>query len=37
MGALFNTAIMWIQNGKRESVEDITDMFCSMCGIPCPK
>lgn len=37
MGALFNTAIMWIQNGKRESVEDITDMFCSMCGIDCPE
>lgn len=37
MGALFNTAIMWIQNGKSESVEDISDMFCSMCGISCPK
>lgn len=37
MGAMFNTAIMWIQNGKKENVEDITDMFCSMCGISCPK
>lgn len=37
IGALFNTAIMWIQNGKKESAQDLTDMFCKMCGISCPK
>lgn len=35
MGALFNTAIMWIQNGTQESEEDITRMFCETCGISC--
>lgn len=33
MGALFNTAIVWLQNGAKESVEDITGIFCEMCGI----
>ena len=33
MGALFNTAIMWIYNGAKESEEDITNMFCKTCGI----
>lgn len=33
IGALFNTAMMWIQNGTKESVEDITRMFCKACGI----
>ncbi len=33
MGALFNTAIMWIQNGAKESTEDIADMFCKNCSI----
>ena len=33
MGALFNTAIMWLQNGTKESVEDISDMFCNARGI----
>ncbi|MCI7813416.1 MAG: TetR/AcrR family transcriptional regulator [Lachnospiraceae bacterium] len=35
MGALFNTAIMWLQNGTKEDVGDITRMFCEMCGISC--
>ena len=35
MGALFNTAIMWLQNGKKEDVGDITRMFCTVCGIFC--
>lgn len=35
MGALFNTAITWIQNGTKESEEDITKFFCTMCGISC--
>lgn len=34
IGALFNTAIMWLQNGTRESEEDITRIFCNMCNIP---
>ena len=33
MGALFNTAIMWLQNGKKEDVGDIARMFCTACGI----
>lgn len=33
MGALFNTAVIWIRNGAKENVEDITDMFCKACGI----
>ena len=33
IGALFNTAIMWLQNGKKEEVGDITRMFCKACGI----
>lgn len=33
MGALFNTAIKWIQNGTGESEEDIAGMFCRVCGI----
>ena len=33
IGALFNTAIMWLQNGTKEDVADITGMFCAMCGI----
>ncbi|MCF2682813.1 TetR/AcrR family transcriptional regulator [Faecalicatena contorta] len=35
IGALFNTAVMWLQNGEEE-VKDITDLFCSMYDIPCP-
>lgn len=32
-GALFNTAIMWLQNDTREDVESIAAVFCSMYGI----
>ena len=35
IGALFNTAIMWIRNGAGESVRDIALMFCRTCRIPC--
>lgn len=35
MGALFNTAIIWLQNGKKEDVGDIARMFCTACGISC--
>lgn len=37
MGALFNTAIVWLQNGAKESGEDITNMFCHMYGIELKK
>ncbi|MGN1166684.1 MAG: TetR/AcrR family transcriptional regulator [Lachnospiraceae bacterium] len=33
IGALFNTAIMWLKSGAKEEVDDITGMFCKMCGI----
>lgn len=33
IGALFNTAIMWLQNGKKEDAGSIAGMFCTMCGI----
>ena len=33
MGAFFNTAVRWLQNGAKECEEDITDMFCRACGI----
>lgn len=33
IGALYNTAVVWIQNGAKESVEDIAEMFCKACGI----
>lgn len=35
IGALFNTAIMWLQNGAKEDVGDITNMFCEMLALPC--
>lgn len=35
IGALYNTAIVWLQSGATESIEDITCMFCKMCGISC--
>lgn len=35
MGALFNTAIVWLQNGTKESEENITDIFCRLWGISC--
>lgn len=35
IGALFNTAVMWIQNGTKESAGDMAKMFCEACGIDC--
>lgn len=37
MGALYNTAITWIQNGTRESMEDIARVFCEGCRISCER
>ncbi len=34
MGALFNTAIMWLKNGAKESEDDMAVMFCEKFGIP---
>lgn len=31
MGSLYNTALVWLQNGKKESVEEITDIFYENC------
>lgn len=33
IGALFNTGIVWLQNGTKESVEDIAAAFCKYIGI----
>lgn len=33
MGALFNTAIVWLENGAEESEEALAEMFCRKCGI----
>lgn len=35
IGALYNTAMVWIQNGAKESAEDIAGIFCRMWGISC--
>lgn len=34
IGALFNTGIMWLQSGARESADDIAKAFCRYFGIP---
>lgn len=31
MGSLYNTAMVWLQRGKKESVEEITDIFYENC------
>lgn len=31
MGALYNTALVWLQNGQKESVDEITDIFYETC------
>lgn len=34
IGALFNTAIAWLQNGAREEIGDMARTFCDVWGIP---
>lgn len=34
IGALYNTAVIWINNGTKERTEDIARMFCITFGIP---
>lgn len=31
IGSLYNTAMVWIQNGQKESVDEISDMFYRNC------
>lgn len=33
IGALFNTGVVWLENGAKESVEDISAIFCKYVGI----
>lgn len=33
MGSLYNTAMVWLQSGKKESIDEITDMFYQICVI----
>ena len=33
IGALFNTSIVWLQNGAKEDESEITATFCTICGI----
>lgn len=33
VGALYNTALVWIHGGLKESAEDISKMFCEYVGI----
>ena len=32
IGALYNTAMMWLQGGQKESVEEIAGLFWRMCA-----
>lgn len=32
IGALYNTAMMWLQGGRKESVEEIAGLFWRMCA-----
>lgn len=34
IGALYNTAVIWISNGAKENTEDIARIFCETCNIP---
>lgn len=34
IGALYNTAMVWLQNGADKSVQEITDMFYAICVLP---
>lgn len=34
IGALYNTAVIWLNNGAKENTEDIARIFCETCGIP---
>ena len=36
IGALFNTAVVWLENGTGEDVRDISETFCRLWGIAVP-
>lgn len=31
IGSLYNTAMIWLQNGQRETIDEIADMFYATC------
>ncbi|MGN0513332.1 MAG: TetR family transcriptional regulator [Lachnospiraceae bacterium] len=33
IGSLYNTALIWLQNGQKENIDEITDMFYGNCAI----
>lgn len=33
IGSLYNTAMIWLQNGQKENVNEIADMFYLTCAI----
>lgn len=33
IGSLYNTAMTWLQNGQKESIDEISDMFYINCAI----
>ena len=37
IGALFDVATVWLQNGAQESQEEMAEMFCRSLGIPVEK
>ena len=34
VGSLYNTALIWLQGGQKESVEEITNLFCGVLKFP---
>lgn len=32
IGSLYNTAMIWLQNGQKESIDEITDIFYQTCA-----
>lgn len=33
IGSLYNTAMIWLQSGQKESIDEISDVFCQICRI----
>lgn len=33
IGSLYNTAMIWLQNGQKETIDEISDMFYLTCAI----
>lgn len=32
-GSLYNTAMIWLQNGQKESIDEIAAMFYETCAV----